>query len=44
VRVRSYRRELVGRGGIVNPDVVFVVLSLFLFAASFAAIWAFEKV
>jgi len=28
----------------MNSDVVFVVLSAVLFAVSFAAIWAFEKV
>jgi hypothetical protein len=44
VRVRGHRRELVRRGGFMNSDVVFVVLSAVLFAVSFAAIWAFEKV
>jgi hypothetical protein len=32
------------RGQFMSPDVVFVVVSLFIFAVSFAAIWAFEKV
>jgi hypothetical protein len=32
------------RGGAVNPDIVFPVVSLFIFAVAFAAIWAFEKV
>jgi len=28
----------------MNPDVVFVLVSVVLFALMFAAIWAFEKV
>jgi len=28
----------------MNPDVVFVAVSLLIFAILFAAIWAFEKV
>jgi len=28
----------------MNPDVVFVVVSLFIFVLTFACIWAFEKV
>jgi len=28
----------------VSPDLVYVVVSLFIFAVIFAAIWALEKV
>ena len=42
--VRADSHRLVERGKEMNPDIVFVVVSLFIFAVTAAAIWAFEKV